>query len=160
VRLLLSKGADAKAKDGGYGRTALEWPVHNGSVDVMPEILSNKTVASTIPMKDFEALLWQVSKWNREEDFRLLLMAARQRPDFNPRICHQILLHAVKSGFDRPVRVLLDSGCVSGDEKNEPRGRTPLSWAAASGNTEIVRLLLEKGKCDVNARDPENDQTP
>ena len=33
------------------------------------------------------------------------------------------------------------------------RGRTPLIWAASRGNEAVVRLLIERGVVDINAKD-------
>ncbi len=39
-------------------------------------------------------------------------------------------------------------------------GRTPLSWAAGSGRSEIVKLLLGQKGVDINSKDSKGGQTP
>jgi ankyrin repeat protein len=42
------------------------------------------------------------------------------------------------------VKLLLEKGAEL-ETKDKDNGRTPLSWAAASGHEAVVKLLLEKG---------------
>jgi ankyrin repeat protein len=63
---------------------------------------------------------------------------------------HDEIFVAVRAGDAARVKALLDQG-VPVDAKAR-YDRTPLSFAAARGNVEIVRLLLERG-ADVKAKD-------
>ena len=53
-------------------------------------------------------------------------------------------------GVDNAARVLLGS---NGPDLKDSYGRTPLSWAAASGHEAVVKLLLETGKVDADSKD-------
>jgi ankyrin repeat protein len=44
--------------------------------------------------------------------------------------------------------------------KDTEYGRTPLSWAAGQGHEEVVKLLLQTGKVDVDSKDTEYGRTP
>jgi ankyrin repeat domain-containing protein 50 len=58
------------------------------------------------------------------------------------------------------VRVLLESGKVDADLKDNRYGQTPLSWAAGGGHEAVVRVLLESGKVDADLKDNKYGQTP
>jgi len=59
------------------------------------------------------------------------------------------LLVAATEGHEAVVKLLLDSGKVDGDRKDDA-GRTPLLYAAGKGHGAVVKLLLDSGKADVN----------
>ncbi|KAF3909927.1 Ankyrin-3 [Dactylellina cionopaga] len=58
------------------------------------------------------------------------------------------------------VKLLIDTGQVDVDSKDELDSRTPLSWAAENGHLEIVKLLIDTGRVDLNSRDITHDRTP
>jgi ankyrin repeat protein len=57
------------------------------------------------------------------------------------------------------VKLLVETGKVDLNIKDEKDQRTALSWAAGNGFDEVVKLLLETRKIDINAKD-RNDRTP
>ncbi|KAH8688669.1 hypothetical protein GQ44DRAFT_802460, partial [Phaeosphaeriaceae sp. PMI808] len=65
------------------------------------------------------------------------------------------LLNAAELGHDSVLTylLLLGTGKVDVDAKDNKYGRTPLSWAAEKGHEAIVKLLLDTGKVDVDAKD-------
>ncbi|KAK3935766.1 hypothetical protein QBC46DRAFT_461901 [Diplogelasinospora grovesii] len=70
------------------------------------------------------------------------------------------LSYAAGTGYEAVVKLLLDSGEVDTDSRDE-HGWTPLSLAAmyGHGHEAVVKLLLDSGKVDVNVKD-EGGQTP
>ncbi|KAA8641770.1 uncharacterized protein ATNIH1004_010709 [Aspergillus tanneri] len=67
------------------------------------------------------------------------------------KIDHKVNLHeAARLGNSRAVEILLDGENVNSLDNNR---RTPLSWAAESGQTNIVELLLARNDVDVNCED-------
>ncbi|KAF5970514.1 ankyrin repeat-containing protein [Fusarium coicis] len=62
---------------------------------------------------------------------------------------HTPLLMAAREGHEEAVKCLMDHGARI-EVKDEPYGRTALSWAAANGHTGVTRVLRLKG-VDVNA---------
>ncbi|KAL6900174.1 putative ankyrin repeat protein [Trichoderma evansii] len=70
---------------------------------------------------------------------------------------HTALHYASEKNMASEAKILLDRG-ANPDARNH-RGWSPLNFAAARGNTEMVRLLLETGKVDVNLC-PEDGQPP
>lgn len=61
------------------------------------------------------------------------------------------LHHAAISGSAAAVDVLLSAGATV--EAQEEKGLTPLHLAAAHGRVEVAKLLIEKGKANVDAKD-------
>ncbi|KIN06938.1 hypothetical protein OIDMADRAFT_185267, partial [Oidiodendron maius Zn] len=61
-------------------------------------------------------------------------------------------------GHEAIVKLLLESGRVDPDSKNE-FGRTPLSFAAGEGHEAVVKLLLESDRVDPDLKD-EDGRTP
>lgn len=70
---------------------------------------------------------------------------------------HTALHYASERNMVSEARIVLGRG-ADPDARNY-RGWSPLNFAAARGNTEMVRLLLETGRVDVNV-DPEDGQPP
>jgi uncharacterized protein len=62
------------------------------------------------------------------------------------------LVDAVKSRDTRQLETLLHAAPVTADERDE-QGRTALSWAAETGDVEILRLLLSRDDVDVDLAD-------
>ncbi|KAI9862582.1 MAG: hypothetical protein M1813_004434, partial [Trichoglossum hirsutum] len=62
-------------------------------------------------------------------------------------------------GLEVVVKLLLETGKVDVDWKDNYYDQTPLSWAAGNGHEAVVKLLLETGKVDVDSKDT-NGQTP
>jgi ankyrin repeat domain-containing protein 50 len=48
---------------------------------------------------------------------------------------------AAGNGYEAVVKLLLETGKVDVDSKDEDYGRTPLSWAAENGHEAVVKLL-------------------
>ncbi len=59
---------------------------------------------------------------------------------------------AAKSGYDEILKQQLVMRLIDIDAKSKD-GRTVLSWAAGEGNEGAVKLLVEMGKADINAKD-------
>jgi hypothetical protein len=55
---------------------------------------------------------------------------------------------AAANEHEATVKLLLDTGKVDADSKDNKNGRTPLWYAAANGHEAIVKLLLDTGKVD------------
>ncbi|KAL8364811.1 hypothetical protein RB595_003878 [Gaeumannomyces hyphopodioides] len=70
------------------------------------------------------------------------------------------LSYAVCNGYEAVVKLLLATGRVDVDSKDERYGRTLLSHAAEKGREAIVKLLLATGKVDVDSKDKYYGQTP
>ncbi|KAM0130917.1 hypothetical protein ACHAP3_007144 [Botrytis cinerea] len=68
------------------------------------------------------------------------------------------LFFAAEKGYEKVVKLLLDTGKVNPDWK-DCDNRTPLYWAANNGHEKVVKLLLDTGKVNVNLRGSRG-QTP
>ena len=66
------------------------------------------------------------------------------------------LIKAARAGDQKTVRHLLDQGCDINVRDRLNYNRTALMWAAISGSTEMVTLLLQKG-ADVSLVDNDDD---
>ncbi|OAP55707.1 hypothetical protein AYL99_09859 [Fonsecaea erecta] len=60
---------------------------------------------------------------------------------------------AAGNGHETVVKLLLETGKVDLDSRDNEYGRTPLSRAAGNGHETVVKLLLETGKVDLDSRD-------
>ncbi|RSL57984.1 hypothetical protein CEP53_006272, partial [Fusarium sp. AF-6] len=60
---------------------------------------------------------------------------------------------AALGGHEATVKLLLNTGKVDINARDEKFGRTPLWWAAEEGHKAVVTLLLNTDNVDVNARD-------
>ncbi|KAL9488088.1 hypothetical protein ACSS6W_000365 [Trichoderma asperelloides] len=70
---------------------------------------------------------------------------------------HTALHYASEKNMASEAKIVLDRG-ADPDARNH-RGWSPLNFAAARGNAEMVRLLLDTGRVDVNVN-PEDGQPP
>ncbi|KAF3284216.1 hypothetical protein TWF970_011436 [Orbilia oligospora] len=61
-----------------------------------------------------------------------------------------LLFRAAKDGNGAAIRMLIE--VIPADPK-DATGRTPLSWAAMEGQTDVVKILLESENIDVNSKD-------
>ncbi|RYP47387.1 hypothetical protein DL768_006555 [Monosporascus sp. mg162] len=68
-----------------------------------------------------------------------------------PRRSQTPLLYAAEIGYEDIVKLLLETGKVDADLKEE-NNQTPLSYAAKNGHKGIVKLLLETGKVDADSK--------
>ncbi|KAK0761671.1 hypothetical protein N5P37_005653 [Trichoderma harzianum] len=188
VKLLVEKGADIDAKDGG-GRTPLLWATYNGHKAIV-ELLVEK--GADIEAKDNYGrtpLSW--AAYNGHKAIVELLVekgadiAAKDDSGRTP------LSWAAENGHEAIVELLVEKGAdiaAKDDygqtplsqaaekghkhkaiaellvkkgadiEAKDNSGRTPLSWAAEKGHKAIVELLVEKG-ADIEAKD-DYGQTP
>lgn len=62
-----------------------------------------------------------------------------------------IVYDAIRGGALRVTRWLLEQGAELHDVRDDTRRCQPLLYAAGEGNLELVRMLVESGKADVNA---------
>ncbi|RYP14907.1 hypothetical protein DL765_006049 [Monosporascus sp. GIB2] len=67
---------------------------------------------------------------------------------------------AAANGSEPVVKLLLDTGKVDVDSKDNIYSQTPLSLAAGKGHEAVVKLLLDTAKVDVNSKDSKYYQTP
>jgi hypothetical protein len=79
--------------------------------------------------------------------------------EFNFSRRRTVLSYLAELGMKRMLSILLDTGKVDVDVKDED-GRTPLSWAAQNGHEAVVKLLLNTGKVNVDAKDSQYSVTP
>ncbi|KAL3459401.1 hypothetical protein BJX64DRAFT_279198 [Aspergillus heterothallicus] len=86
-------------------------------------------------------IFWKTTRRENTNDFSNLMLAS---------CCGHYVI----------AKVLLEQG-ANINSKDSKYGRTPLSWAAeeANGQKEVVQLLIQTGKVDVDAKDY-NDRTP
>jgi ankyrin repeat protein len=131
INLLLDEGANIESSDS-TGRTPLLWALHLGVSWIKIVCLLIKRGANT------------ESRDPHGKTTLLLLLEI---------LTQTVLMRTYKSEFqlaESTVLSLLDKGVDIGVADNQ--GRTPLSWAAETGNTQIISYLLEKG-ADINFTD-------
>ncbi|KAN0077469.1 Ankyrin repeat-containing domain protein [Elaphomyces granulatus] len=121
IRLPFLKGAEVDSVDR-YGRTPLVYAVWNGHMAVVKRLLRAGARINLADDIGGTALSYAVSD---ETSMALLLSAAGK-------------------GHEAVVELLLETGKVNPDIKDE-NDRTPLSCAVEGGSVAIVQLLIAKG---------------
>jgi len=143
IRLLLDAGVDANSANPG-GETALMTTARTGKVDAVNLLLDR---GANVNAKDTEraqtALMWAVIE-NHPDTVKLLL-------DRGADIKAQTAVTITKGEYV-PARPAAASGTGIIRQRALPTpngGMTPLLFAVRDGNTDMVRLLLERG-ADIN----------
>ncbi|RYP24412.1 hypothetical protein DL767_008620 [Monosporascus sp. MG133] len=94
------------------------------------------------------ALLMQETKPQNDQNLASQLSYLRE---FKPRSRQTPLWYAAENGYEGIAKLLLETGKVDTDSKNN-HGRTLLSYAAEKGYEGIVKLLLKTDKVDVDLK--------
>lgn len=177
VRLLL-KHVDEDTRDFSW-KTALAYAAENGHEEVARLLLEARSPPNSKDFYRCQTPLFHAARGGHLATVRLLLEHGAD-PKIQDIDRQSPIFYAVKSGYETVVRFLLqyetdpeskDVDCHTstsdiGNDMAEPAhsfhdiypdskdswGRTPLSYAALTGNETIVRLLLGKG-ADRNAKD-------
>lgn len=135
------------------GTTLIEAARKGDKAAVMTLVKQRADVNAT-EVDGSSALLWAV--YRSDADMVKTLLAAKAAVNVTNRYGMTPLLQACRNGNTDIVAALIKAGAVA---KAAVRlGETPLMAAAGTGNAAIVKLLLDAG-ADVNAREPEQDQT-
>jgi ankyrin repeat protein len=139
VKLLLSKGADAKAVDGA-GASAVVHAAAGGDIDVVKALLAGGADSQSRRKVPDMALL---DRGNAAVLKEVMEIAARRVSGTTA------LMSAVGGNHIEIVKLLLSSGADV--NASTPSGTTALLLAAPKGNAALVKLLLDHG-AQVNAR--------
>ncbi len=166
--LLNMDGIDLNSRDDTYQRSALSWAAGKG-FDVVVKLLIND---GSIGRRVFKLLLGRRAKidsvdrygrtplsyavWSGKVAVVDMLIKAGARADLKDEIGGTPLSYAVCNGYKEVIEVL-----VKGDTQVnlEDISKELLFSAAKKGHEDVVRLLLDTGKTDLDARD-NDDQTP
>ncbi|KAL8708801.1 MAG: hypothetical protein Q9220_006362 [cf. Caloplaca sp. 1 TL-2023] len=159
AKLLLEKGASVDTHDD-EGWTPLHQAANSGMVEMI-RILLDK--GCDIEAKTFDSTIWGINRFRRATPLFLASGEGHERAastlverGANPRCRNNIgemPIHlACWRGCASVVRLMLDSG-VGIEERDLEYQETPLLKAASTGQTHILRLLIEKG-ADLDAVNP------
>ncbi|CAI7611170.1 unnamed protein product [Penicillium glandicola] len=140
VQTLLSKGADANAKND-VGQTALMAAISFGHEAITRLLLEYGAEMDTLAMNGETAL--GVSAQRGFDRIARMLIASGADVDAGKVRGKTALSQAAAYGQDRIVDMLLDCGAdIDGVSSS---GETALALAALNGNMRVARLLLDRG---------------
>ncbi|CAB3386911.1 Hypothetical predicted protein [Cloeon dipterum] len=161
IRILLDNEADVSNQDN-KGRTALHHAARSGHLDLIKQLFD------LLALKEVEDGSLNIHQTDKEEN-TLLILAMKSRKELDEKAISWLVedikldLNAVNSNGESAlllackhnkwdvVDILLsreDIDIGSEDQKE----RTALHWAAASGNLDVVRRLVERG-ADLTLKD-------
>jgi len=149
VKILLTRGADPKARDGNILRSAAS----GGDTEIVEMLITHG--ADPKALSDGMTPLHDASEGGRDEVVKLLLakgaeVNAKRFDGATP------LMSAADRGHKTCVEILLAKGASI--NAIDDKGNTPLHWAVARENKEMVEILLAHG-ADINLKNKES-QTP
>ncbi|KAK4078600.1 uncharacterized protein Triagg1_2931 [Trichoderma aggressivum f. europaeum] len=156
VELLLERGGEINAKDN-YGRTPLSLAALHKHKSIIQLLLNKGGIIDAKDEKGDVTLL--ATHVERQTVLKMLLENYSRRSSAEEAVINEAIICSAAENWSEIAtqKLLQDDGTL--DEMDQ-HGRTLLSRAAESGDKEIVQMLLETGKVDVNGRDGEHKETP
>ena len=152
VRAALEQGADVNAHSSD-GTSALHWAVYNDNADLVARLI--EAGADVNPRNDYDSTpLGEAAVTGDAEVVRKLVAAGADVNAPGPDGETPLMVLARGNGLDA-ARILIEHGAdVKAREKW--RGQTALIWAAAEGQSGMIKLLLEHG-ADPNVQSDVNE---
>ncbi|KAL6820059.1 hypothetical protein V8C40DRAFT_268540 [Trichoderma camerunense] len=100
---------------------------------------------------DVGRMLFREAIKNGDVEVMKILVAGSAEEDAVSTYGWLVLISASIRGDADTVRGLLATNKVDPDSRDKRAGRTALSWATENGHTEVVQLLLDTNKVNVNS---------
>ena len=157
VTLLVDNGKADVNLPSSYGVTPLIAAAAAGNTDVARYLVKKGADASVKDNTGKTPILYAISTNNPELIAALSSNneAAVNLPD---KTGNTPLIYAAQKGYLKQTKTLLANG-ANPDYRNLSSGLSALSSAAAEGNTDIIRALVQNGKANINLPDL-NGRTP
>mmetsp|Transcript_20065 Transcript_20065/g.23109 ORF Transcript_20065/g.23109 Transcript_20065/m.23109 type:complete len:791 (-) Transcript_20065:122-2494(-) len=152
VNFLLDNGADVNARTK-EGETPLMWAVRDGQIDTVTLLLSRGADATAVDSEGRSVVTYAASA------SPIALHALRNVVNL-PQLAHQehLLHHLCKMQGTRFTVLYCVEQLHCDVNQRDASSRTPLHWAATTGDIDLVKALCSKG-ADINAID-ERGQRP
>ena len=147
VRALLRERADVSVPQVD-GMTALHWAAYHDDVEIVDLLL--RAGADAKAANRYGVTPLSLACTNANGPMVELLLTAGADPNAPLPGGETPLMTAARTGSLASVKALLARGAVV-DTKDERRGQTALTWAAAEGHADVVRELVAAG-ADFRAR--------
>jgi ankyrin repeat protein len=144
---LLAKKVDVNASEAD-GTTALHWAVRNDDAKLVDQLI--RAGANVKAENRFGVTPIALACENGSATVVERLLKAGVSANTTGPLGETALHLCARTGRPEAVRVLLTNGARIDTIENW-RGQTPLMWAAAEGNVDAMKMLIEAG-ADVNAR--------
>jgi len=136
VELLISRGANVDSLDS-TDRSPLKLAVSRNLYDVAKALIKHGARVNIEDFKGYTAICEAV--WQKSVEMVRLLLEAGARVTPTPYLLHYAILHR----HEEMVQLLLKAGALVNNRDNH--GNTPIITAGITGQTDIVKMLLEHG---------------
>jgi ankyrin repeat protein len=143
----LKAGADVNAR-GADGTTALMWAAYNGDAELAKRLISSG--ADVEARNDFGAFALSEAAMTGSTPVINALLAGGAKVDSTNGEGETALMEVARTGNLDAAKALLKAG-ANVNAKEAWGEQSPLMWAAAQSQPEMIKLLLANG-ADVNAR--------
>ena len=181
VKLLLGNSdIDVNKKDTVFGGPPLVEAALNGFSEVVKLLISHPQLDVNLESFANQTALWETYKRNHSEVIKILLNHPKINPEkgaptekkyvyiasllFDHHVLDNIsakenLMIAAVTGNINEIKEIIHENATD-INMIDNGGRTLLFWASQRGHSEIVHLLLNQSKIDVNKAEPETGKTP
>ncbi|EME89174.1 uncharacterized protein MYCFIDRAFT_149777 [Pseudocercospora fijiensis CIRAD86] len=149
IQSLIQSGISVNCRDE-HGQTALHYAAQSGFIECIELLTRHGADLRSIDNSGFSPLLWAVIAGQESATRKLFFTDARASSTSADG--KSALAWAASLGSSAIVRMLVEHRASMGVDPRTAQQTLPLEEAAASGNLDIVGLLLDRGE-DANGRD-------
>ncbi|KAF5688788.1 ankyrin protein 3 [Fusarium circinatum] len=128
------------------------WAIRRGKLRMMKLLLDERMLDTNSTVEGQTPLLWAIQS-GKEDVVNVLLSSVRVDLHFADELGRTAFSWALDYNKDRMVLLLLSAKGFSIHRESDDASRKLFWWAIGRGNRDVINMLHESGKYDVNTKD-------